>query len=345
MAATPKEVLRQIDAAEPAIVSAFLEEVARIVDDAKLAETTELVSTGQIDRIAVVLGVDAPAFTLLLEAVRQVYLDGGLFEVGQIPLLDRPGGGRFRLRFDIRNLRAESWLREESSRLVTAITEDARVSIREVVAEGTRLGRNPRDTALDIVGRVNRETGRRLGGIIGLTDQQTRFTLNARAELLSGDPAVMRRYFERQRRDARFDRIVQKAISEKRAVAAADVDRIVARYADRLLKLRGDNIARTEALTAFSAAREEAYAQAVDSGVRPELITGTWRTAGDGRVRDAHRAMAGQRRPWGQPFQSPTGALMLHPGDTSLGAGPADVVNCRCVKVVKIDHLAEALSG
>lgn len=29
-------------------------------------------------------------------------------------------------------------------------------------------------------------------------------------------------------------------------------------------------------------------------------------------------------------FQSPTGAMLRYPGDTSLGAGAGEIINCRC---------------
>lgn len=345
MAATPQEVLQQIDSAEPAILRVFLEEVAQLADDASVTRIAELVQTGNVAQILAALGFDAAAFSVLVEAVRSVYADGGGFEAREFPVLKRPSGGTFRLRFDIRNPRAESWLRDHSSRLVTAITEQQREGIQAVVADGTRLGRNPRATALDLVGRVSKETGRRVGGVIGLTSKQTQYVLNARRELLSIDSTKLQNYLDRKRRDRRFDAIVAKAIREEKAISMATVDRITARYADRLLKLRGENIARTEALTAFSAGREEAFAQAIDMGVKPENVTGTWRDAGDGRVRHTHHAMNGQKRPWGQPFVSPSGARLMYPGDTSLGAGAEEIVGCRCVKMVRIDHIAEAMRG
>lgn len=340
MAASPKDILRQIELQEPAIVRAFLESVREIVGDAKVAQIEALIASGQFAQIAVVLGVNAAAFSTMLEAVRTAYVRGGVYETGQVSR-----GGTFRLRFDVRNARAEAWLRDHSSRLVTEIVEDQRQAIQLAAAEGTRTGRNPRQTALDIVGRISPQTGRRSGGIVGLTSQQAQYVANARAQLLSGDPEQMRAYLQRGRRDARFDGLVRRAIAASKPVAVADVDRIMARYADRLLLLRGETIARTEALSAFSAGREETYAQAIDQGIRAENVTKTWRTAADGRVRDAHAAMRGQKRAFGEPFRSPTGALLMHPGDSSLGAGGSDLANCRCVHVIRIDQIAEALGG
>jgi hypothetical protein len=30
------------------------------------------------------------------------------------------------------------------------------------------------------------------------------------------------------------------------------------------------------------------------------------------------------------PFMSPSGAMMRFPGDTSMGAGAGEIINCRC---------------
>lgn len=186
--------------------------------------------------------------------------------------------------------------------------------------------------------------GRRTGGIVGLTNQQAQFVTNARAQLLSGAPDQMQGYFSRQLRDRRFDGLVRRAMAAGKPVPAADVDRIVARYADRLLALRGETISRTEALAAFNQARDEAFQQAIDTGaIRPQNAVKIWRTAADARVRDAHAAMGGQKVRFDQPFRSPTGALLMHPGDTSRGAGASDIANCRCISVNRIDHLAQNL--
>lgn len=342
MSLTQREIIAELERLEPAIAREYLRAVAELVSDANLATVTRMLANGDVAGAITALRLDTPALAGVLEQMRNTYIRGGALEVSSI----RPprGAGVARLRFDVRNVRAEQWLRTESSRFVTEIGAQQREAIRITVSEGVQLGRGPRQTALDLVGRVSPQTGRRVGGTIGISSQQAGYVANARAELLSGNPSQMRAYLNRARRDRRLDGIVNRAIKEGRAVSAADVDRIVGRYSDRLLLLRGETIARTEALAAFNAGSEEVYAQAIEAGqISAQNITGIWRAAGGARTRDTHRAMNGQRQAWGVPFQSPSGALLMHPGDSSLGAGASEIVNCRCTKQKKVDWLAQGL--
>jgi len=346
MATSREDIIRQLDALEPAIRDRFLEAIATLVAAAEVGRLERLIRDGRVPDVLAELGLSAAAFSRLVEAIRAAFVAGGEYEARNMPRIPRRTGGSFRLLFNVQNPRAEAWLREQSSRLVTAIIDDQREAIRQVVAEGTRLGRNPRQTALDIVGRIDRQTGRRTGGIVGLTSQQARYVTNARAQLLSGDPDQLREYLTRRLRDRRFDGIVRRAIAAEAPVSLKDVERITGRYADRLLRFRGETIARTEALAAFNVARDEAYLQAIDTGsVAPQNVTKTWGSVGDARTRDAHAAMHGQKRAMGEPFRSPTGALLKHPGDASLGAGAADLANCRCAALYRVDFLAQGLAN
>lgn len=260
-----------------------------------------------------------------------------------MPRVNDPfSGARLELRFDGRNERAERYLREHSSTLVTEIIADQREAVREVARAGMEAGNNPRTTALEIVGRVNKVTGKREGGILGLTSQQAGFVRNARAQLLSGDPAEMRAYLERGRRDKRFDRTVMKAIREGKPVSAADVEKITQRYSASLLRMRGEVIGRTEALTSLGAAQYESALQLIESGaVQASQVKFRWASAADGRVRDSHASLNGQEVQVGQPFISPlTGARMRYPGDTELGAPASDTIQCRCNVSQVIDYLA-----
>jgi len=203
-------------------------------------------------------------------------------------------------------------------------------------------GRNPRATALDIVGRLNRATGMREGGILGLNAAQTDAVIRARAELLSGDPAMLRNYLARARRDKRFDRLVMKAIREGRPMGRADVDAITGRYKDRLLQLRGETIARTETLASLNAGKEEGIRQLIDSGkVQRSAVKKVWRATGDDRTRDSHMALNGEEVGIDAAFTSPlTGAQMMYPHDTSRGAPASETIGCRCFYEIKVDYFA-----
>ena len=346
---TRRQLEQLAEGFEPSIRKAFLDAVYDVRNQAAVRMVADLLAAGRVEAIADVLGFNPSRFSPLVEAVRGASLQSGTLTAGEIPPLTsnllshsawRPSRGfTVRWNFDITNPQAESWLRQHSSRLVTGVVEDQRQAIRIFAAEGMALGRNPRQTALDIVGRVG-ETGRRTGGVVGLTNQQAQFVANARAEL--SEPARMGNYFSRQRRDKRFDAAVRKAMESGKPLTETQIDKITGRYADRLLALRGEAIARTESLTAMNAAREESYRQAIEAGdLAPENVVGTWGATGDRRTRDTHRALNGQERHFGQPFRSPSGALMRFPGDTELGAGAEETIGCRCTKTYRINYAAE----
>lgn len=349
---TPRELELLAQSFEPALRKAFLDAIHDIRNQASTRMVAELIAAGRVDTLADVLGISAPRFAPLLEALRAAYLKAGLATVLEIPPLRssaaigpwQPSRNyQVRWNFDITNPQAEAWLRERSSNLVTAIVEDQREAIRIAAAEGMALGRGPRQTALDIVGRVG-TSGRRAGGVVGLTSQQAQFVTNARAEL--SDPGRMAKYFTRTRRDKRFDATVRKAMREGRPLSAEQIDKIVGRYGDRLLALRGETIARVESLTSMSAAREEGYRQAIAAGdLLPENVIGTWGATGDTQTRHSHMAMNGQKRQFGEPFVTPSGAMMLFPGDTSMGAGAEETINCRCNKTYRINYAGEATRG
>ena len=336
------EILRQLQATEPRIRKAFYDTIRLIAAGASVSNIEELIRQGRIGEIADEIGLTTPQMALLAESVRAAYVSGGTLEAQTLTTQALRRGRRIIIGFDTRNLRAEQWLRRYSSDLVTAIIADQREAIRIAVSEGTAAGIGPRQTALDIVGRINRVTGRRSGGIIGLTSQQAGYVANARRELLSGDPQQIANYLDRKLRDKRFDGIARRSALSGKPVKAKDVTKMVGRYSDRMLKMRGDTIARTEALEAFNAGRDEAVNQLIDAGINPSNVTKIWRTAGDARTRDAHAAMNGQKREFSQPYQSPTGSRLMHPGDRSLGAGAADIINCRCISSVKIDFIGQA---
>lgn len=327
-----------IDAMEPQIREAFLAAVADITSAAKLSAVVGHLEAGNIEAALIALNLREEFFGPLDDAIRRAHLEGGASMLAGLPALEAPfqNGAAVAVRFNGRHERAERAARDLSSRLITRVVEDQKEAVRLVIETGIREGWNPRKTALDIAGRVNRATGKREGGILGLNKQQADAVLRARAELADLSPD----YFSRKLRDQRFDPLVKRAIRDGKPISAADVDRIATRYSDRLLKYRADTIARTETIASFNSGRLEGVRQLIDGGhMRPDQVTMVWDAAADARTRPSHMGMDGQRRRLGEPFATPAGYRMNHPGDATLGAPGSETIACRCVLRADIDFI------
>lgn len=320
---------------EREITEAFRAAIADLGQNADLSAVIDALRRNDIEAALEALNLDPAAYSGLLDAVQRAYSESGAANAAIANLATGPS---LAIRFDVRNPRAERWLRDYSSTLVTRILDDQRQAIRAALVDGMARGQNPRSTALEIVGRINRATGAREGGILGLTAAQERYLATARAELASGDTEALRNYLTRQRRDKRFDRSVAKAIREGTPLPAEIQRKAVVAYQRRLLQLRGETIGRTEALTSLHAAQQEAYLQAVEKGQIEEAdVRRVWRSARDLRVRHTHSALDGDPAGLREPFRSPSGARLMYPGDTSLGAPASETINCRCTVIVRLD--------
>lgn len=322
------------------VAAAFLAAVDAIRAGAELQRVTAAIEAGQIEEALAALNIDAAAYEDLLDAIRNAQTEGGRAAIEDFPKRQADGTALV-VRFSGRNPSAEQWLRDHSSQLITRITEDQRAAARAALRDSMEAGVNPRTAALRIVGTLNRATGKREGGILGLSAPQEGYVRNARAELTSGDPRALQAYLGRKQRDKRFDRTIERAIREETAPPAATIRKAIAAYESRLLKLRGDTIGRVEALSALQAAKHEAYRQAIESGqVAESAVRKVWRSAGDFRVRHTHRALNGDSVAFREPFVTRSGAMMRFPMDTTLGAGASETIGCRCDVEYRIDFLS-----
>jgi hypothetical protein len=342
---TPAQIIQAIEGMEPAMQQAYLAQVKLVVSAATVAEVERLIAEEDENGLAALLAMGAMAASL--ELIRSAYLAGAKFEIKAIAIpKDR---GRFE--FDARKPEPEQWLAAKTE----AIRRDADLNVREAIRAvmgsrrqvvgtpavqvevgATPLTRSPRQAALDLLGRVSAQTGARSGGVVGLPGNYAQFVINAREQLLGGNPDEMRKYLQRTRRDRRFDGIVNRAIAAGKPVAQADVDKIAGRYAERLMKTYAEMLSKAEALEAFGAGRDQVYEQLIAQGLDRDLVTKTWRDRRDKKVRHTHSVMGGQEVQKDQPFQSPNGALLRYPGDSSLGAGWSERAGCRCTAIYKI---------
>lgn len=320
---------------EPALQAAFLAAIDDLRNGAQIGRIAERLERGDIDGALRALNIEPAAFRLFEESVREAYIGGGIATTSGLPPLRDPSGAQVVFRFDARSPGAEAFMQDLSGRRITRMTDDILVAARQHMTQGMVDGRNPRSVALDLVGRINRATGRREGAIIGLSSSQEGFVATARQDLLSGDPARLRHYLGLGRRDRRFDRTVLAAIRDGKPLTRDVIDRIIGRLSDSYLLLRGETIARTEAIGALNASHRESFEQAIASGnVQRQDVRKVWRATRDNRTRDTHRVIGDESVGFDELFSNG----LLYPCDPN---GPAlEVVNCRCSVDYRIDFFA-----
>lgn len=322
---------------------AFLEAVATLKADVVLSAVIDRLQAGDIEGAIAAFNLDRAPFNPLIDALQRAYAAGGGHAVDGMPTLRDPAGHRVVVRFDARNLRAEAFLRSHSSALVTGVLDEQRASIRTALATGLSRGANPKTTALDIVGRLDRAAGMRTGGLLGLSAPQMAAVENARQRLSVGTPETLREYLALGRRDRRFDKTVLAAIDSGKPIPADMQTRMLGRLADRYLQLRGEVLAQNETHVALFAGKHEAFQQAIDAGkLSPDAVTKTWRHFPSEHEREQHVAMQGKAVGFNEPFILPDGTPMAYPH--APGAPARHVLGCKCQADYKVDHIANYLA-
>lgn len=322
-----------IDQWDATLRKAFLESVYRLRDQAQIDQIARMLERGDVEGAIRAVGLEPASLRPFGRSFEEAYEAGGNETALRLPTARRATA---RIQFNVRNPAAEQWLRENSGAMLRDVIEDQRAVARLILTAGSMEGKNPRSTALDLIGRINRATGRREGGIIGLTASQAEWVRRYEAELASEAPGAA---LARALRDKRFDAAVRRAQSTGAPVSADIRARMVTAYRNRALRYRAETISRTETMRALHAAQDEAIRQAVEAGgLQADQVTFTWHTARDRRVRDTHWAMNGDQVRMGQAFVTGSGARLRYPGDPN---GPAaEVINCRCWREPRIDFLA-----
>lgn len=331
---------------EPRLAAAFRECIDDIRSGIVLKTVVTALERGDIAGAVRAIQIEPQAFAALEVALQEAFNAGGINMTQSLPQLVAPDGTRVLFQFGVRNLMAETMLRTQSSTLVTNIVEDQREALRIAFEAGLARGQNPTRTALDVVGRVSRVTGRREGSVIGLTSRQVEFIESARESLATGNAEGMRRYLDMKTRDRRYDRTVAKAIREGKPVQGAMVSSIIGRLSDRNLKLRGDTIALEETRTALFSVRDVAIRQQIETGkITAQEVTKKWKHSGSENPRLQHIALSIQSKeqgiPLDQPFIAADGTALMYPHDPRAPARHR--LGCKCRIEYDIDFIAAGL--
>lgn len=332
-----KKIEALLDQWGPEIESAFLASIDEIKSDADFALVVKRLAASDISGALDALHIDAGAFSRFTDQIARAFASGAAVGTQSMPK-ETPNGQKLVIRFDGQQTDAERILKELSSTAVVEVTEDQRNMARDALTRGLTRGDNPRTVALDMVGRYDKKLGKRTGGFIGLTTRQEQTIQNAADELREGSSKSLNAYLDRKLRNKSFDRYVLKAIKTGDPIPRDIQQKAISRMKDNALKLRGDTIGRTEALSALHTGQYQAYNQAIQRGeLSVEDIERTWHTAGDSRVRDDHRLMNGQTIGFTAYYRTPGGGRLQYPGDPRGEA--REIINCRCHETIRVNFL------
>src|SRR5690606_16133778 len=148
--------------------------------------------------------------------------------------------------FDPTDAAAADLMRRASLEFIREFTDKQREAVRGALVEALMQGGGPARTA-----RAFRES-------IGLTAYQEGVVRNYRRLLEAGSSEAL----DRELRDRRFDPTVERAARTREPLKPAQIDRMVERYREKMLRRRAEVIAQTEGVRVTSQARDEAFRQA-----------------------------------------------------------------------------------
>lgn len=322
----------------PEIRRVFLETIQNMVDSAVLADIEKAIQANDVEQALKACGFSDAVLSRILTVVENVYDQAAEDTVETWPKrigLVRPIFNRW-------TDRVTEDIQKHSSEFITNITTEMRETVKDVLSDGIQKGQNPKKTALDLVGRYDPTTKKRTGGFIGLSQNQTKWVMNAEKYLQTLDE----KYFNLSLRDKRFDKTVRAAIENQKPLSAETIEKLLTAYKAKALKYRADAIARTETIQSINRGKTAAINQGIDEGLfKKENVKKWWDDTGDGRTRKSHRYLGtkyGRKHaiPINEVFRTLDGDMLMFPGDTSLGADASEIVHCRCGVQYEVDFLA-----
>lgn len=353
---TQTQRLRELIARlEPVLARAFREAMQDLRDGVDYSALVSALERNDVESAVAALNIESSVFNEFARAKTETYSAAGVAQTAYIP---SPKDRRITFRFDMENPVAKQWISQNVGEMVAGLEVEQVRIVRSTILQGYGEGNSPITIARVLSGKVDKSTGRRTGGLIGLSEPQTRYVESMRRRLTSGKTSDLRKILGIRedgtpipdsgmtRRNKRFDTIIRRHLKSGTKIPTADVARMTSSYSDRLLQRRAEDIARTETGQAVMASRIEAFRQSASkANVDERFISRKWRHGGGGKdPREQHQAMNNVvATGLTTPFTLPDGTTMMHPLDPN--APPHQVVNCTCDMEINIDYAARLRGG
>ncbi len=334
-------ILPLLDQLEPQVAQAFVAAVFAGRDAVNMQALQAALEAGNLNRAVALLTMPQGVLFPLDQAIVGAYAAGGALVSDSA----RRAGVVFG--FDGRHPQAEAWARNHVGGLITGIARDQRATVtaavRDVLTRQLAAGVGARTAALDLIGRVDRRTGFRAGGILGLDApraERLRIVGDAMRTAEGVQSLVVGGKVKYKVNPATQARILR-AYNAGRAVSEPDRILSLKQYGNQLLQQRGETIARDQTITALRQGRRDGFEQAAEQGkIDRDAITRTWDATMDARTREDHQAMNGETIVGlDDAWVLPDGSRMMTPGDSSMGAPIEQTIVCRCYERISVDWI------
>lgn len=339
MAATNKQTQTfkaLINKLEPRLRDAFLSAIQGIKDRIIWTDLIAALTAQDISAAIAALGISKAAFYAYQTTLAEVYSQSGDLAIS---LIKGPSGGDLKMLFNMENPRAEAWLSENGGDKITELLlPGLREAVTAKVLESYEKGNHPFTIARSLIGNVS--NGKRTGGLLGLSSPQIKYVESMRTRLQSGSASEIQKILSGMTlRDKRFDSLLVKVQKGDATLTAKNIEDMTQRYTNKLLKRRGEDVARTETGMAVMSSRRESMQQVLEKLAYPDsAVLKTWRHGGGPADPRPHHVAANNKQVRGlnTPFILENGAVMQHSHDQAGGA--EEVVNCTCDTTIRIDH-------
>lgn len=281
--------LREISARERQVIASFTEAANALSASVDSAVIRQLLSNGAAPALgALDFGGFAAALQPMVDAMSAQVIAGGIAGVR-----DLPTSVQGVMSFNKIDPRAIAWAQSRAGQLIVQVNDEQRLILKDVIARSVENGWTVDQTAADLKSQI------------GLHNSWATAVSTAK--------------------DRELARLLKTGMNP--ALAEQGARDFAARYRDRLLGVRAQNIARTELMTAANQGRYLSWAQGVESGyisgtAKKQWITGSLGAAtGRKQVCDICRGLADEIVPWDKEFSVGVSMPPAHP-------------SCRCTSVL-----------